>query len=409
MLEDLKLDLTKITFGDLYGSYIWETVRKPGLHCTYEKYREYIRSINCSMFNETLRFHVGKYPMHGYYNIPQLYLELQYAIDPLPEPSYSVAGSYKEANQHSLDLFTTIMQSTAMRTPIISKMDVFNGARLKEARINLDEVNDTNEKNLLTAYSNFVYTVSNGNYKFDYFAELFLAPKDIDELIYNIFGDATCDTDLLKSKSKGIHLTTRFATFDIQTSKGLLKIYNDFTDDFITYYMKPDLDDLDNLIEYPNMAFDDFKRNLFMSFVLNEWWKDNTLAAGTWVDNVDVTIKPLISSNYECTVYELYSKIENQYIGDEIDKRLRNQKHETELDESGKEIDNVNHPAHYESGKYECYDVYKANFGDAMTKGFVVGNVFKYLWRFRSKNGVEDLKKARWYLDKAIELYSDEE
>jgi hypothetical protein len=42
--------------------------------------------------------------------------------------------------------------------------------------------------------------------------------------------------------------------------------------------------------------------------------------------------------------------------------------------------------------------------------GFNVGNIVKYLWRFKDKNGLEDLKKARWYLDDLIQqLYSKSE
>lgn len=35
-------------------------------------------------------------------------------------------------------------------------------------------------------------------------------------------------------------------------------------------------------------------------------------------------------------------------------------------------------------------------------EAFCTGNVIKYLWRWKQKNGVEDLKKARWYLDRLI-------
>ena len=38
---------------------------------------------------------------------------------------------------------------------------------------------------------------------------------------------------------------------------------------------------------------------------------------------------------------------------------------------------------------------------------YLQGNIVKYLWRFRYKNGVEDLKKAQWYLNKLIEVYDD--
>jgi hypothetical protein len=37
-------------------------------------------------------------------------------------------------------------------------------------------------------------------------------------------------------------------------------------------------------------------------------------------------------------------------------------------------------------------------------RGYLRGNVFKYKWRFREKGGVEDLRKARWYLDRLIKL-----
>lgn len=65
--------------------------------------------------------------------------------------------------------------------------------------------------------------------------------------------------------------------------------------------------------------------------------------------------------------------------------------------------DNVNHPSHYTQGKIECIDAIEES-----TKGLLgiaavcVANVIKYIWRYKFKNGIEDLKKARWYLDKLI-------
>ena len=64
--------------------------------------------------------------------------------------------------------------------------------------------------------------------------------------------------------------------------------------------------------------------------------------------------------------------------------------------------DNVNRPAHYTSGGIECIDAMQAAFGDEAVKDFCLCNAFKYLWRHRQKNGVEDLKKARWYLNRMI-------
>ena len=64
--------------------------------------------------------------------------------------------------------------------------------------------------------------------------------------------------------------------------------------------------------------------------------------------------------------------------------------------------DPVNRPAHYTSGGIECIDAMQAAFGAEVVKDFCLCNAFKYLWRHRNKNGVEDLKKARWYLNRLI-------
>ena len=68
------------------------------------------------------------------------------------------------------------------------------------------------------------------------------------------------------------------------------------------------------------------------------------------------------------------------------------------------ESDPVNHPAHYTAGGIECIDAIAA----ALTchtdpvAAWLTGQVIKYLWRWPMKNGIEDLKKARFYLDRLI-------
>lgn len=70
-------------------------------------------------------------------------------------------------------------------------------------------------------------------------------------------------------------------------------------------------------------------------------------------------------------------------------------------------MDNVNHPYHYDgSTSIECIEAMETMFGRAMAYDFCVCNAFKYIWRHRNKNGLEDLNKAQWYLNKAKE-YSD--
>ena len=65
--------------------------------------------------------------------------------------------------------------------------------------------------------------------------------------------------------------------------------------------------------------------------------------------------------------------------------------------------DKVNSPSHYNHGEIECIDAIFAALTPDELKGFVKGNVIKYLWRANHKEKeVEDLKKARWYLDYLI-------
>ena len=65
--------------------------------------------------------------------------------------------------------------------------------------------------------------------------------------------------------------------------------------------------------------------------------------------------------------------------------------------------DAVNHPSHYTGSGIECIEAIKASMTTDALAGYLKGNVQKYLWRYEKKvNPVEDLKKARWYLDYLI-------
>lgn len=66
--------------------------------------------------------------------------------------------------------------------------------------------------------------------------------------------------------------------------------------------------------------------------------------------------------------------------------------------------DNVNSPTHYNTGSIECIDAINASMMPEAYRGYLKGNVLKYLWRYEKKaNPVEDLKKAQWYLERLIE------
>ena len=71
-------------------------------------------------------------------------------------------------------------------------------------------------------------------------------------------------------------------------------------------------------------------------------------------------------------------------------------------------MDNVNNPQHYKSGDIECIDAIKASMEGEAFRGYLKGNIMKYVWRMSYKGKpVEDLRKARWYLDKLIEELSN--
>ena len=65
-------------------------------------------------------------------------------------------------------------------------------------------------------------------------------------------------------------------------------------------------------------------------------------------------------------------------------------------------VDNVNSPNHYTQGGIESIDYMKAKLSDEAFQGFLHGNVLKYISRSNYKNGVEDLKKAQWYLNRLV-------
>jgi hypothetical protein len=67
--------------------------------------------------------------------------------------------------------------------------------------------------------------------------------------------------------------------------------------------------------------------------------------------------------------------------------------------------DLVNHPPHYtDGGGVECIEAIESALTNEEYRGFLKGNIQKYLWRERHKGGTESLKKALWYLERLIQL-----
>ena len=64
----------------------------------------------------------------------------------------------------------------------------------------------------------------------------------------------------------------------------------------------------------------------------------------------------------------------------------------------------VDHPSHYTSGGIECIDAIRSSMTADQFAGYCKGNCLKYIWRYAQKNGVEDLYKARVYLNWLIDI-----
>lgn len=67
-------------------------------------------------------------------------------------------------------------------------------------------------------------------------------------------------------------------------------------------------------------------------------------------------------------------------------------------------------PSHYKQGKVECIDaIESATIHKTGLEAVCTANVIKYLFRYESKNGLEDVRKAKWYIDKLISFLESQE
>ena len=110
------------------------------------------------------------------------------------------------------------------------------------------------------------------------------------------------------------------------------------------------------------------------------------------------------TNNYSCAFDEMDDKTLDKIYGwyKELDLAAC-ENAEAECCNKEPNVDMVNHPAHYTQGGIECIDCIKsAIVGKVGIEAFCVGNAIKYLFRYEEKNGIEDVKKARWYIDRLI-------
>jgi hypothetical protein len=68
-----------------------------------------------------------------------------------------------------------------------------------------------------------------------------------------------------------------------------------------------------------------------------------------------------------------------------------------------KQVNDEVNPLHYKQGDVECINaIESATINLSGSDAYLVGNIIKYVWRYQEKNGVKDLRKANWYLERLI-------
>lgn len=110
------------------------------------------------------------------------------------------------------------------------------------------------------------------------------------------------------------------------------------------------------------------------------------------------------TDNYACVFHEMSDDMLNKCYNwyKELD-QASCENSEDECYSKEPNVDMVNHPSHYTQGGIECIDALKAaTVSKTGIEAVCTANAIKYLWRYEEKNGIEDVKKARWYIDRLI-------
>lgn len=102
--------------------------------------------------------------------------------------------------------------------------------------------------------------------------------------------------------------------------------------------------------------------------------------------------------------YDLTRVIDLSY---ELDKKYANDSKIENAKTTETQSDPVNSPTHYQTGLIETIDSIKNILGHEKFQAYCIGNVIKYLSRYREKNGLEDLKKAETYISFIIKSYKE--
>ena len=117
-------------------------------------------------------------------------------------------------------------------------------------------------------------------------------------------------------------------------------------------------------------------------------------------------VRLLIKIPYDLTrVVDLSYELDKKYVNDSKIENAKTTNIQFTIDTTKTKSDPVNSPTHYQTGLIETIDSIKNILGHEKFQAYCIGNVIKYLSRYREKNGLEDLKKAETYISFIIKSY----
>lgn len=116
------------------------------------------------------------------------------------------------------------------------------------------------------------------------------------------------------------------------------------------------------------------------------------------------TFKNIIAQRRK--VDDLQSRINDEKLAHSAGYVTWDEFNQTEAKKIIESFDTVQRPAHYNQSGIECIDAIAASMSAEEFQAYLKGNVQKYLWRYQHKNGLEDVRKAQWYLDRLVKELS---
>ena len=141
------------------------------------------------------------------------------------------------------------------------------------------------------------------------------------------------------------------------------------------------------------------------SFRISVGSDEERISDETWFDRLDETSPQMCMAGPEIEKKEVQPSKIPVVAWDRITQALYGKNIDDKKDHKDLAhfFDNVDRPMHYAAGSIECIDAIEAQLSPEEFRGYLKGNIIKYLWREKHKGGVESLKKAQWYLNKLIQ------